>query len=368
MCFYIMNNILLLNITETTMSHFTDNVNIISGYSIKKNPNELHLDLNEFDFEHNPSMFEYLKNQINNVNVTKYCSSDGILSSNDDHSDVNLIDKLAEYVGVEKTRIMLTNGCDAAIKLVIESCKFNNVYIHGPTYRQYERMSLLNNKNVINISENQFMNFTPNNDIVFICSPNQPSGILYHDKLLSIVSKYPQTLFVIDETYIDYLVLIGKIKSFACCADKYENVVVLRSMSKAFGLAGMRIGYIISTRSNIDTFKKIFIHKDVTNLAKYAALSVINNINHYVDSAHMMFDLQHRIVKLLNNHTENVHETVCNFIVYNNAQLYEFLLQHNIITKVLPSGGYRMTIPSKKNTEILIECIENFYLLAEKNI
>ena len=139
-------------------------------------------------------------------------------------------------------------------------------------------------------------------------------------------------------------------------------------MSKAFGLAGMRIGYIISHPSNIKMFSKAFNGKEVTNLAKQAALTVLRNIDWYANNASKMFTLQNKIVKLMIDNNDDVQTTPCNFIIVKNDALYEHLLNHNIIIRKLPGGSYRMTIPSEKNTDILIECLMKFYVLSKMDV
>ena len=99
-----------------------------------------------------------------------------------------------------------------------------------------------------------------NPKIVYICNPNNPTGTLYKTSEIEMLAKcFPSTLFIIDEAYYEFTK-----KSAKNVAVKYRNTIVTRTFSKAFALAGFRIGYAISSAGNIRHLNKIRNPKNVT--------------------------------------------------------------------------------------------------------
>jgi histidinol-phosphate/aromatic aminotransferase/cobyric acid decarboxylase-like protein len=329
-------------------------------YELQRDPQVLHLDLNEYDFDHHPSVYDALRNAVTLHNISKYsCSKTEIHHS--------LVKKIADYVNLPSNYLILVNGCDSAIKLVMDCYKKTTVYIHEPTYRQYERMSKISGFNIVHVDEKNLMNFKPSEEIVFICSPGQPTGHLV-DNIEQYLVAHPKTLFVVDETYMDYLMLVGKSQSVTPLCSKYHNLIVLKSMSKAFGLAGMRIGVIVSHSDNIEAFEKVYNSKDVHILSKIVADQVFTHLSWYEDKARLMYDIQRRIVTFLRTNGEYVEETPCNFILLKNRALHEYLDQHKIMIRPIGQDFSRLTVPSQTNSLKLLNILAKYYLFAKLDV
>jgi histidinol-phosphate aminotransferase len=160
------------------------------------------------------------------------------------------------------------------------------VLILGPTYDNFRltceaqggKVHYSEFSNIFNLSEEVFENDInrTNPSLVYICNPNNPTGNLisleYIEKLLV---KYTETLFLIDEAYYEFTGVTTKELIF-----KYENLLISRTMSKAFALASFRIGYLMSSAENILTISKVRNPKNFTTFAQVAAIAALSDIEY----------------------------------------------------------------------------------------
>lgn len=160
------------------------------------------------------------------------------------------------------------------------------VLILGPTYDNFRltceaqggKVHYSEYSNIFCFSEEVLQNdiLKANPSLVYICNPNNPTGnqleIEYIEKLLE---NYPETLFLIDEAYFEFTGVTAKDLIF-----KYENLLISRTMSKAFALASFRIGYLLSCSENIKTISKVRNPKNFTVFAQTAALAALSDIQY----------------------------------------------------------------------------------------
>jgi len=207
-----------------------------------------------------------------------------------DPKSENVISSLEKYTHLSKSNIIVGNG---AIEILYNFCfaflsKTTKVLIHVPTFQEYETAVKLSNCKIsyfksLNLSTNidSFISQIPKNGCIFLCNPNNPTGKLLSKKeLLSIiiVAKKLKTIVFIDECFIE---LVPKSnESLISYVKKYDNLFILRSLTKSFGLPGLRIGYACGSKEIIKILQKIKIPWSVNSLAQDAANAVIKNISH----------------------------------------------------------------------------------------
>jgi len=240
-----------------------------------KNPNPQVIDFssNVNPLGCHPGVKRYLKKQLD------------LISEYPDPSSSDLRANLAWFTGVRKKQIVVGNG---ATEIIYNFCKtFLNkktpILIPIPTFSEYEVSAKLCECKIsffktMNLSKNlqKFIMKIPRNGCIFICNPNNPTGVLIKKKeMLKIISaaKKKSSLVFIDETFIELVPesnesLIKYIKN-------YENLFILRSLTKSFGLAGIRIGYGVSNSQIIDLLQKIKIPWNVSYMAQRAASAAI---------------------------------------------------------------------------------------------
>ncbi len=201
-----------------------------------------------------------------------------------DPSSTELKKALGRYVGVDFENIFVSSGSDEIIDLLIRLFvnEDEEVLIFEPTYGMYRVLAEVNNVRIKTCSlGNDFqINFTGFRDalsaktkIVFLCSPNNPTGnLLNYEDILKIVEKF-NGVVVVDEAYVEF----SSRESLAKVAVNSENLIILRTLSKAWGLAGIRVGYCLANKLIIDYLNKIKLPYNVNLLSSYMAIKALKN-------------------------------------------------------------------------------------------
>lgn len=187
---------------------------------------------------------------------------------------------LAESLGVAPTRILPGNGASELIWLAALAFvrAGSRALVLGPTFCEYARAAMLLGACVTNWRSREETGFAPEREeiaghleslrphLVFLCNPNNPTGtVLPTETIASWARQYPRTLFVVDEAYQPFANGLGSDLSLAG-----ENVLVLRSMTKDFGLAGLRLGYAVSDERVIALLRRVQPPWSVNALAQVA--------------------------------------------------------------------------------------------------
>ena len=210
-----------------------------------------------------------------------------------DYPDIEskkLVTVLSKHLKLPESNLLVGNG---AIEIIYNFCnaflsKNTTVLIPIPTFSEYEVASKLNNAKILfyktmNLSDDlsQFISKIPKNGCIFICNPNNPTGkLLEKNELLKIIkiSKARNCLVFVDECFIELVPESNQ--SIISSVKKFDNLIVLRSLTKSFGLAGIRIGYAVSSKYVVSVLKKIKIPWSVNTMAEYAAISSLNDKSH----------------------------------------------------------------------------------------
>ena len=170
--------------------------------------------------------------------------------------------KLSLYTGVDVKCLAAGNGSDQIIELLLSVFgKGHEATVFTPTFSYFinrcELHGIKINKVPLNrdnngLPEAEFLNKAAHSDIVYICSPNNPTGNQFLQKqILKIIEDLKDKLVLIDEAYVEF----GNYNLSQQIA-KYDNLVILRTLSKACGLAGARVGYLIANEKFADAFRR----------------------------------------------------------------------------------------------------------------
>lgn len=203
-----------------------------------------------------------------------------------------LIETLSNYVGVESNNIVVGNGSIELIYL------FTEVFVESgydavipiPTFGEYKIATIRVGGRPLFLRCDPAKNFRLNFEklekaiskktrIIFFCNPNSPTGILYEkDDVLRIIrlAAEKNVLVFLDEDYVDF-VDDNKRYSMAEYVKRYDNLFVLRSLTKFFGLAGLRIGFGIGSPDIVKTLKKAKMPWSVNSLAMFAAMEAVKD-------------------------------------------------------------------------------------------
>jgi len=201
-----------------------------------------------------------------------------------------LIKKIAEYIGVNPENILLGDGCDGCIDMIAKTYIKKNdlVIIPTPTFHRYEFYTKMMGGNTIFVPMQNFIfnaesilteSNKVNASIAFLCNPNNPTGLgIDKDEKIKFIEHFPG-LIVVDEALADITKING-----SRLIDKYNNIVIVRSFSKTFGLASLRIGYIIADVNIINAIKKTSSPFRVNGLAQELALEALKDAEHIQQS------------------------------------------------------------------------------------
>lgn len=191
---------------------------------------------------------------------------------------------LADQKGVNANQILLGNGSDEVLDLLFRAfCEPNrdNVITLPPTYGMYGVLANLNaieNREVL-LSENDFQPQTEmilkaidaNTKMIFLCSPNNPTGNSFSKESIVTLIQDFKGLVVLDEAYIDF----SDNESWLKKLNDYPNLVITQTLSKAYGLAGIRMGILYASAEIISVLNKIKPPYNLNNLSQQKALEVL---------------------------------------------------------------------------------------------
>ena len=249
-------------------------------YSLPKtNNNKINLNLNESEYK---VPFEIT---INETNIKLY-------NKNDSQSQISLENKIKNYNKIDGS-LLLTAGSDMALHLIIEvlffKMKKKTILIPLPTYthvqlyceKYFETFFINTNINETNDEifkkiTNSLLTTKP--DMMYLVTPNNPTGKSFsNEQLKMLFVMFPDTFFIIDEAYIEF----SQHKSLCDIVQNYSNVVVTRTFSKLYGLAGVRLGYLVCNNQFYNDCRLFHNPKEVTTIAVNCALGVFDNIKYY---------------------------------------------------------------------------------------
>lgn len=233
-------------------------------------------------------------------NINPFVESDEVLKKAQtkidtypDTSCYRLKKVISEIYDLNPENIIVGNGSTEIIYFICQAYlnKKDRVIIPNPTFSEYERASkimgaelvsyVLKEEDGFRIDANKLIEFlrTSNHKIAFLCNPNNPTGrYLREEELKGILEENKNILFVLDEAYLDSVKDPWDSIRFL----KYKNLLILRSLTKFHGLAGLRIGYALSNSEIISNLEKVKPPWNVNSIAQEVAISVLLNNEEYL--------------------------------------------------------------------------------------
>ncbi|OHX65873.1 pyridoxal phosphate-dependent aminotransferase [Flammeovirga pacifica] len=175
-----------------------------------------------------------------------------------------LSDSAAQKYNLAPSNFLFTNGAIEAFYLIAQHFRTKEASIIVPTFSEYEDACRIHDINYQLIDRNEIYHKVKG-DLCFICNPNNPTGEVFSlQELEQLFIKYPKVIFIIDEAYIEFTTATESCLSFM---NNYDNLVIVRSLTKTFCIPGLRLGYIIASSKLIEEFKNIRIPWSVNGLA-----------------------------------------------------------------------------------------------------
>ena len=286
--------------------------------------------------------------------------------------------RLSEIKGVPPRNIFLGNGSDEAIDILFRAfCNpgVDNVILVPPTYGMYEVSANINDIKIkkVPLTEDFQLNLEgiaeaidAHTKLIFICSPNNPTGnSMDRDDVETLLANF-KGLVIVDEAYINF----SRQKTFIQELTEYANLVILQTLSKAWGLAGLRVGMAFASEEIIEVMNKVKPPYNINEASQQLALKALQNIDQVNNWIRETLAQRDKLVLELKNYdfVVDIYPSDANFILVKTTDpkgIYNYLVQKGIIvrdrSKVdLCEGCLRITIGTPDENNILLQTLQNF--------
>ena len=325
----------------------------------------------------NLAPYSCARNEFSGRNAKVYLDANenpynGPLNRYPDPLQLEVKKQLAKVKGVAEDCIFLGNGSDEAIDLMYRCFtepKVDNVVAMDPTYGMYKVCADINDVEYRTVSLNEDFSLNADNilaacdnhtKVIWLCSPNNPTGNALDRGAIEKILKDFEGLVVVDEAYCDF----SSQKPFRTELSQYPNIVVLNTMSKAWGSAGIRLGMAFASKDIIDILNKVKYPYNVNALTQREALELLADpyeVDKWVRTILLERSRVVDAIKVLPI-CRKVYPTDANFVlveVDDARKTYEYLVDRGIIVRNrnsvhLCNGCLRITIGTKtENQELL---------------
>lgn len=292
-----------------------------------------------------------------------------------------LIELLAKYVGLEKENVQYFASSDALHEYI---CKVyisvgDPVMILAPSYDNFRLTCQANGAEVFFSNYTEDFKFDAHNfeqdivekepAVVYICNPNNPTGNLHSLEYIEhLLLEFPDTLFLIDEAYYEFSGLTMKDLVL-----KYDNILISRTMSKAFALANFRIGYMIASKENIQCVNRIRNPKNVSTIAQTAAIAALEDTEYMwnyvreVNEAKKYFEQEMSKIQSIKVFCGYANFCLLQFsMVTEKMNVIAYLAKHNIYVRDTTQGPivercFRITCGTKSQMQRVVQVIQEYY-------
>ena len=281
-------------------------------------------------------------------------------------------DELSRYLNISKNHIAVSNGSDQIIESLLSTLgKRGNVTIVEPTFSYFINRCKLHDIPIESVPLNEidnsiplsrFINSAKKTNIVYICSPNNPTGNQFDkETMLDIVETLNDKLIIVDEAYVEF----GNY-SLSQFVVKYDNLIVLRTMSKAFGLAGARIGYLISHENLAEIFRThIQSPYPINSLSLSVATYALSSSQYFLEIVQLIRQQRDNLFLILSKMQGiKPFRSDANFVFFESFELYDSIqeeLSHELISiKALGDffeyrGCFRVTVGTEEMNHKFID-------------
>jgi histidinol-phosphate aminotransferase len=295
-----------------------------------------------------------------------------------DPLQIRLKEKIGEVKGMPVGNIFLGNGSDEVIDILFRTfCEpgEDNVLICPPTYGMYEVSAGVNDIEVkkvrltntfqldINSVEQAIDDYTK---IIWLCSPNNPTGNSLNRQDVELILNNYFGLVVIDEAYINF----ARHHSFARELNEFPNLVVMQTLSKAWGLAALRIGMAFASEEIIAVMNKVKPPYNINQASQELALQALDELNQVNDMIRLLVEEREKLSRQLETlpMVKKIHPSDANFLlvkVEDPVNTYAYLLENSIVVRdrskvELCEGCLRITVGTPAENIILLKTLKAY--------
>ena len=350
------------------MSYFRESIDRLKGYEPGFQPSQadvIKLNTNENPFPPSPKVMEML-GRITAEQLRRY----------PDPLGNRFREAAAELNGVSPENILCCNGGDDLLNLAFRAfCDENHPAVYPvPTYTLYPVLAKIQDCQVIEIPFDDEFNLpaklaATSAALTIVCNPNAPSGTLISAEELASLADEISGVLLIDEAYVDYAE-----KNCASLIKDFDNVIILRSLSKGYSLAGLRFGYAIAQRDLIDGLIKVKDSYNVDSISIALATAAIKDQEYFRENIEKIKSERSRLTEQLRKLGFEVLDSSANFVLvrYKNSsagEIHKELANRNIYVRYFPyprlEDKLRISIGTVEQDNKLIAALKD--ILAVKH-
>ncbi|MCH2032771.1 MAG: histidinol-phosphate transaminase [Tenacibaculum sp.] len=299
----------------------------------------------------------------------------GNLNRYPDPQQSKIKEKLAKIKNVNTDQIFIGNGSDEVIDIAFRIfCEpgFDKALTFSPTYGMYDVSADINNIELIKqplindfqINLNQLQPYLddPLVKMIFICSPNNPTGNTINEEDIEYILANFEGVVIIDEAYIDF----SSKQSFIEKINDYPNLIVSQTFSKAWGLAGVRVGAAYTNKAILDLYNRVKPPYNVSVLNQEAVLESLNNLSDVEKNIDIILEERSRLKQRLASikKVNKIYPSDANFLLVNvddADKTYNYLIDEKVIirnrNKVI-NNCIRITVGTPEENEQLINALK----------
>ncbi|MFY3792867.1 histidinol-phosphate transaminase [Ureibacillus sp. MALMAid1270] len=289
----------------------------------------------------------------------------------------NLRTVMANHLGVKETQLMFGNGSDDLIAIVTRALLYPgvNTVMATPSFSQYSHNAEIEGAEVRQVSlkdgkhdlKAMLEAIDENTSIVWVCNPNNPTGtIVSDDELTNFIQKVPSDVFIVlDEAYFEY-VNSPEYKDTLHFVEEYPNVLVMRTLSKAYGLASFRVGYAIANEDIIKKLDPVRAPFNNSILSQKVAIIALEDQEFIQETTEKTALGKKQFVAFCEKHQLNYYPSQANFILFevkaDSDTVFKEMMKRGYIIRsgnALGAPGYiRVTIGTEEQNEEFLRLLE----------
>lgn len=344
------------------MGIYNEYINSYDEYTINLDSNEIYLEMNE-------NILMKMKSCLTNTELHRYPKI-----------DMKTIKELyANYANTSSKNIIVGNGSDEMIELVISKVikQGKKALTLGPDFVMYDfyvsrfggKLKTYDISKTMNFNLHEFIEFgkQENVDLIIFSNPNNPTGIgIELEDIVSILETFKDKTVVIDEAYYEF-----HEKTMIPYINKYKNLIVTRTLSKAWGLASLRVGFLITNEDNIGELLNYKVPYTVSSFSQNLASIVLRYPQNVVNNAKQIIEQREELYKNLIGIQKNAAMNI-KFYPSKGNYIYGRTLHKEALIKGLEDNGivirnfnddtFRITVGSPMQNRKVVETIKKIFV------
>lgn len=280
---------------------------------------------------------------------------------------------ISKHLNIDPARILFGAGLDEVILMISRAVLTpgDKIVTSEMTFGQYYHNAIVESANVVQVPlqngefdlDGILSEIDNDTKLVWLCNPNNPTGRYFtHDALRNFLERVPSHIpVIVDEAYVEFATAKDFPDTLAL-QQEFENAFLLRTFSKAYGLAGMRIGYVIAAKEAIEKYNIIRPPFNVGRLSEYAALAALEDQEYLASICERNAEEREKFFEL--SQSDHFYPSQTNFVFVKTDkphELYEALLNVGCITREFPNG-VRITIGFPEQNAKMREVLAQFTL------